>query len=548
MNSFNESKIFRKLKEHHSEISQLHMRDLFEADHNRFDKFSIKFNDLLFDYSKNIITENTIALLLELAEKVELKEKIKEMFNGSPINFTEKRAVLHVALRNKSDNHIKTEGWDVMPMINTVKAQMRKFVEEIHSGSWKGATGKSITDVVNIGIGGSDLGPRMVCEALKPYSKGKVNVHFVSNVDPSDLAEILSKLNAETTLFIIASKTFTTQETLTNAVSAKEWFLKKAATHESDIAKHFVALSTNELAVKDFGIDPRNMFVFWNWVGGRFSLWSAIGLSIALLIGMDGFNELLTGAYEMDNHFRETEFERNIPVLMGLLGIWYTNFFHTRSYAVIPYDNYLRRFPAFLQQLEMESNGKRTTETGDFVEYETSPVVWGTIGTDSQHSFFQLLHQGTQLIPADFLAPIQNSHPMGEHHDILLANFFAQTEALMKGKTKEEAALELSVQGLGENFAKMLLPHKVFPGNKPTNTFLYTQLTPKVLGSLIAAYEHKVFVQGIVWNINSFDQWGVELGKQLAKKILPELAWDDKPVMSHDASTNGLINHYKKMR
>ncbi len=544
----NESRAWKDLVIHQKEISKLNMRDLFNADVNRFDIFSIKFNDILFDYSKNLITHQTLPLLIELAKKAELNVWIDKMFEADKINFTENRAVLHTALRNKSNKPVKFEGWDVMPQIKAVKSQMKDFVETVHSGIWKGCTGKSITDIVNIGIGGSDLGPAMVVQALKPYKVPSINVHFVSNVDSTDISETLKKLNPETTLFVIASKTFTTQETMTNARTAKKWILTRIAHKETDLQKHFVALSTNEKACIEFGIDPKNMFAFWNWVGGRYSLWSAIGLSIALAIGWNNFDELLTGACEMDTHFRETPFERNIPVLMALLGIWYSNFFNASTYAIIPYDQYLSKFPDYLQQLDMESNGKKANRNCEFVNYSTGPVIWGTCGTNAQHSFFQLIHQGTQMIPADFLAPIIPHNPEGEHHDILLANFFAQTEALMKGKSIEEAKQELTSQGLTDEEAKKLLPHKVFTGNSPTNTIMYKKLTPNVLGNLIAMYEHKVFAQGIIWQLNSFDQWGVELGKQLAGKILTELRNENQKIYSHDPSTNGLINYYKSTR
>lgn len=539
--------IWEKLEIHKKSLENIHLRDLFSSDNERFNKYSIKFGEILFDYSKNIITGDTLPLLLKLADEADLSEWIDKMFTGEKINFTEGRAALHVALRNRANDAIKFEGWDVMPNVNAVLAQMKGFVESVQSGSWKGCTGKTITDVVNIGIGGSDLGPAMVCSALKPYAKPGISVHFVSNIDGSHITETLKLLNPETTIFIIASKTFTTQETLTNANTAKKWFLKSLAKRESDIARHFVAISTNQKACQDFGIDPQNMFGFWNWVGGRYSLWSAIGLSIAVYIGMDNFEDLLRGAYEMDTHFRETPFEKNIPVLMALLGIWYSNFFNAKTHAVIPYDQYLSLFPTYLQQLDMESNGKSISREGKQVNHSTGPVIWGTAGTNSQHSFFQLIHQGTQMIPVDFIAAAQSHNPIGNHHEMLLSNFFAQTEALMKGKTAQEAKDELLKSGLNSDEINKLLPHKVFPGNKPTNTFLYKKLTPNILGSLIAMYEHKVFVQGIIWKINSYDQWGVELGKQLAGKILPELT-DNKPVSSHDSSTNGLINYFKELR
>ncbi|PIO47432.1 MAG: glucose-6-phosphate isomerase [[Chlorobium] sp. 445] len=537
---------WKKLLAHYKKISKVHMRELFAKDRARFEKFSLQVGDILLDYSKNRITEETMNLLFALAKETKVKANIEKMFRGEKINTTENRAVLHIALRNRANRPIKVDGKDVMPEVNAVLAQMKSFCEAVRSGAWLGYTGKPITDVVNIGIGGSDLGPAMVCQALKPYSKRDLKMHFVSNVDGTHIAETLRELNAETTLFIIASKTFTTQETLTNAHTARRWFLERMH-HEIAIAKHFVALSTNSKEVEKFGIDLRNMFGFWDWVGGRYSLWSAIGLSIALSIGFENFEELLTGAFEMDEHFRTAPLERNMPVILALLGIWYNNFFGAESYAILPYDQYLSRFAAYFQQGDMESNGKRVTKSGDVVNYQTGQIVWGEPGTNGQHAFYQLIHQGTKLIPCDFLAPCQSHNPIGEHHAILLSNFFAQTEALMKGKTEEEARAELKAQGLKGAALKKLLPHKVFEGNKPTNSILFKKLTPRVLGSLIAMYEHKIFVQSIIWNINAFDQWGVELGKQLAKNILPELA-NNEPVHSHDSSTNGLINFYKAHR
>jgi glucose-6-phosphate isomerase len=468
------------------------------------------------------------------------------MFRGEKINFTENRAVLHVALRNRSNEPIIVDGEDVMPQVNGVLQKMRQFSDAVRNGQWRGYSGKPIGDVVNIGIGGSDLGPVMVTEALKPYGKPGLKVHFVSNIDGTHIAETLKNLNPETTLFIIASKTFTTQETITNANTAKEWFLK-TATDQTAVAKHFVALSTNTDAVAQFGIDTNNMFEFWDWVGGRYSLWSAIGLSIALYIGMDEFEALLNGAHAMDTHFRSTPLEKNLPVILGLLGIWYNNFFGAQSHAILPYDQYMHRFAAYFQQGDMESNGKRVNRNGEAVNYSTGPVIWGEPGTNGQHAFYQLIHQGTKLIPCDFIAPVISHNAIGEHHKILLSNFFAQTEALMKGKTKAEAEAELKASGLSGEPLQSLLPHKVFTGNKPTNSIFVKKITPHNLGALIALYEHKIFVQGIIWNINSFDQWGVELGKQLAKAILPELQ-DNKPINSHDSSTNGLINFYKQHR
>ncbi|MDW8020262.1 MAG: glucose-6-phosphate isomerase [Chloroherpetonaceae bacterium] len=537
---------WKALAAHYKKVSKLHLRDLFEKDPRRFEKFSLRVGDILLDYSKNRITEETMRLLIELAKATKVKANIEKMFRGEKINTTENRAALHIALRNRSNRPIEVDGKDVMPEVNAVLAQMKTFTEAVRKGEWRGYTGQPITDVVNIGIGGSDLGPAMVTAALKPYSKRDLNVHFVSNVDGTHIAETLRTLNAETTLFIIASKTFTTQETLTNAHTARRWFLERIG-QEAAIAKHFVALSTNAEAVRQFGIDTNNMFVFWDWVGGRYSLWSAIGLSIALSIGFENFEELLTGAFEMDEHFRTAPLDRNMPVILALLGIWYNNFFGAESYAILPYDQYLSRFAAYFQQGDMESNGKRVTKKGEVVDYQTGPIVWGEPGTNGQHAFYQLIHQGTKLIPCDFLAPCQTHNPIGNHHEILLSNFFAQTEALMRGKTEAEVEAELQAQGLKGAALKKLLPHKVFEGNRPTNSILFKKLTPRTLGSLIAMYEHKIFVQSIIWDINAFDQWGVELGKQLAKKILPELETKE-PVFSHDSSTNGLINFYKQMR
>ncbi|MBX9850196.1 MAG: glucose-6-phosphate isomerase [Cytophagaceae bacterium] len=536
---------WKKLNDHYQKISTAHLKDLFKNDPKRFDKYSIKLNNILLDYSKNRINDETMSLLLSLANESNLKKAIDAMFSGEKINNTEKRSVLHVALRNRKNSPIKVDGEDVMPKINEVLKKMKKFCDEVRSGSWKGYTGKAITDVVNIGIGGSDLGPYMVTEALKPYAQKGLNVHFVSNVDGTHIAETVKKVNPETTLFIIASKTFTTQETITNAESAKSWFLEKAK-DEKAVAKHFVALSTNAKEVSKFGIDTNNMFEFWDWVGGRYSLWSAIGLSIAVYIGFENFEKLLQGAHEMDNHFRDTPFEKNIPVILALLGIWYNNFFGAESHAILPYDQYMHRFAAYFQQGDMESNGKGVTKDGKKItEYQTGPIIWGEPGTNGQHAFYQLIHQGTKIIPCDFMAPVQSQNPIGDHHPKLLANFFAQTEALMKGKTAEEAKVELGKEGLKEKDLEDLLPHKVFEGNRPTNSIFFIKLTPEVLGSLIAMYEHKIYVQSVIWDVNAFDQWGVELGKQLAKKILAELN-DASEVTSHDASTNGLINFYKK--
>ncbi|MGA3245030.1 MAG: glucose-6-phosphate isomerase [Bacteroidota bacterium] len=546
MSTLTASSAWKALELHHKEMASVHMRELFAADPQRFSKFSMHWNDFLIDYSKNRISEKTMSLLFDLAREVRVKEWTEKMFTGERINSTEHRSVLHVALRNRSNTPILVDGTDVMPSVNKVLQHMREFSESVRNGLWTGYTGQPITDVVNIGIGGSDLGPVMVTEALKPYGHQRLSVHFVSNVDGTHIAETVKKLDPERTLFIIASKTFTTQETIVNAQSARKWFLDHAK-DSSAVAKHFVALSTNAKAVSAFGIDTKNMFEFWDWVGGRYSLWSAIGLSIALSIGMNNFEELLSGAHEMDVHFRNAPYEKNIPVILGLLGIWYNNFFGAESHAIIPYDQYLHRFAAYLQQGDMESNGKGVSRDGIRADYSTGPVIWGEPGTNGQHAFFQLIHQGTKLIPVDFIAPTQSQNPIGEHHPILLSNFFAQTEALMRGKTGDEARAELESSGMrGEELAS-LLPHKVFPGNRPTNSILFKKLTPRTLGSLIAMYEHKIFVQGVVWGVNSFDQWGVELGKQLAKAILPELAGEGQ-VSNHDSSTNGLIGFYKSNR
>uniref|UniRef100_A0A8C0YPB2 Glucose-6-phosphate isomerase n=1 Tax=Cyprinus carpio carpio TaxID=630221 RepID=A0A8C0YPB2_CYPCA len=544
---------YRKLEQwYKSSAGNLNMRQMFDADQDRFSKFSLQLTtddgDILLDYSKNLINEEVLRMLFDMARSVGVEAAREKMFAGEKINFTEGRAVLHTALRNRSNTPIMVDGKDVMPDVNGVLEQMKGFCHRVRSGEWKGFSGKAITDVVNIGIGGSDLGPLMVTEALKPYSKGGPNVWFVSNIDGTHMAKTLAQLNAETTLFIIASKTFTTQETITNAETAKEWFLR-AAKDTSAVAKHFVALSTNAPKVKDFGIDTNNMFEFWDWVGGRYSLWSAIGLSIALHIGFDSFEQLLAGAHWMDNHFRSAPLEQNAPVILALLGVWYVNFFQAETHALLPYDQYMHRFAAYFQQGDMESNGKYITKSGTRVNYHTGPIVWGEPGTNGQHAFYQLIHQGTRLIPADFLIPAQSQHPIRDnlHHKILMANFLAQTEALMRGKTPEEAKKELQGAGMSGDALEKLLPHKVFEGNKPSNSIIFKKLTPFVLGALVAMYEHKIFVQGVMWDINSYDQWGVELGKQLAKKIEPELQ-DDADVRSHDSSTNGLISFFKKNR
>ncbi|TAF73173.1 MAG: glucose-6-phosphate isomerase [Bacteroidetes bacterium] len=543
MTNLTQTNSWKALKAHAEKVKPLQMKDMFANDSKRFEKFSVQFNDILLDFSKNRISEETMTLLVNLAKEMHVGDWAGKMFTGEKINFTENRAVLHTALRNRSNTPVLFEGKDVMPDVNKVLAQMKDFCTKIHSGSWKGFSGKSITDVVNIGIGGSDLGPVMVTEALKPYKKN-IDVHFVSNVDGTHIAETLKKVNPETTIFIIASKTFTTQETLANAEFAKAWFLKSAI-DEKAVAKHFVALSTNAKSVSAFGIDTANMFEFWDWVGGRYSLWSAIGLSIALSIGFDNFEELLQGAHEMDNHFATADWDKNLPVILALLGIWYNNFFDAHSHALLPYDQYMHRFAAYFQQGDMESNGKFVTRDGKEVDYETGPIIWGEPGTNGQHAFYQLIHQGTKLIPCDFFIPAQTQNPLGEHHKILLSNFFAQTEALMKGKTTAEAKAELEKSGVSGAELEKILPHKVFKGNRPTNSIMFKKLTPKVLGSLLAMYEHKIFVQGMIWQVNPYDQWGVELGKQLAKVILPELEGATK-VTSHDSSTNGLMNWWKE--
>ncbi len=537
---------WQALGQHYAQVKDLHMRALFAQDPGRFERFSVQFKDILFDYSKNRVTDETMRLLLNLAEEAGLPTWIEAMFSGEKINNTEGRAVLHTALRNQSDTPVFVDGTDVMPEIRRVLSRMRRFSENVRSGEWRGFTGKPITDIVNIGIGGSDLGPKMVCAALKPYGKHGLRVHFVSNVDGTDIAETLKILNPETALFLIASKTFTTQETMTNAHSAREWFLARSG-DERHIARHFAAMSTNTQAVRAFGIDPENMFEFWDWVGGRYSLWSAIGLSIALFVGMDNFEALLRGAYEADQHFRGAPLNQNIPVLMALLGVWYNNFFGAQSHAILPYEQYLEHFPAYFQQGDMESNGKGVSRAGETLLYSTGPIIWGQPGTNGQHAFYQLIHQGTKLIPCDFLAGVESQNPLGSHHAILLSNFLAQTEALMKGRTPEEARAELSAQGYSGAELELLTRAKTFPGNRPTNSFLYQKLTPAALGALIALYEHKIFAQGIIWRVNSFDQMGVELGKQLAKAILPELD-GTQPVHTHDSSTNGLINAIKSRR
>jgi glucose-6-phosphate isomerase len=537
---------WKRLRNHHRVMKRTRMIDLFCKDPDRFARFSARFEDLLLDYSKNLVTEETMALLWDLADECRLQDAIAAMFSGAKINETENRAVLHVALRNRSNAPIVVDGADVMPEVNAVLRQMERFSNQLESGAWKGFTGKPATTLVNIGIGGSDLGPVMVTEALRPYWKHPIEARFVSNVDGTHIAETLKRADPETTVFLIASKTFTTQETMTNALTARKWFLD-AAKDPAHIKRHFVAISTNKPAVETFGIDPENMFRFWDWVGGRYSLWSAIGLSIAATIGFAHFRELLDGAHAMDTHFRTAPIAYNLPVTLALLGIWYNNFFQAETQAILPYDQYLHRFAAYFQQGDMESNGKRVDRNGTPIVYQTGPIVWGEPGTNGQHAFYQLIHQGTKLVPADFLAPALSHNPIGNHHAILLSNFFAQTEALMRGKSKTEVVAELRAAGMNAKEAQRIAPFRVFAGNRPTNSILFKKLTPRTLGSLIALYEHKIFVQGVIWNIFSFDQWGVELGKQLAKTILPELACEG-PVHSHDSSTNGLITAFKELR
>jgi glucose-6-phosphate isomerase len=540
-----ETSAWRRLEMQFLSLQATSMRELFVEDPDRFEKMHLIFEDILVDYSKNLITDETIKDLVALATEVELSDAINAMFNGEKINRTEGRSVLHIALRNRDNTPILVNGADVMPEVNKVLEQIKIFSEKVIQGRWKGFSGRPISDIVNIGIGGSDLGPYMVTEALKPYWQN-IRPHFVSNVDGTHIVETLKELDPETTLFVIASKTFTTQETMTNAESAREWFLEKTG-RKGQVAKHFVAVSTNEQEVVKFGIDPENMFVFWDWVGGRFSLWSSIGLSIACTIGFENFEKLLDGAHAMDKHFKTEPFEKNIPVILAMIGIWYNNFFGSASEALLPYDQYLHRFAAYFQQGNMESNGKSVDRNGKPVNYQTGPVIWGEPGTNGQHAFYQLIHQGTKLIPCDFIAPVTSQNAFSDHHEKLLSNFFAQTEALMKGKTKEEVEEELRVSGIDETAINWQTPFRVFEGNKPSNSILFNLLTPRTLGSLIALYEHKIFVQGVVWNIFSFDQWGVELGKVLAKKILPELRSSEK-ISSHDSSTNGLINYFKRLK
>ncbi len=538
-----QTQAWQALEAHFAANKETRLKDLFAQDPQRFDKFSLTYQgDILVDYSKNLITEETLKLLVDLAKETDLRSAIDAMFNGEKINMTEGRSVLHVALRNRSDRPIESDGKDVMPEVKAVLAKMKGFCEKIISGEWKGYTGKAIQHVVNIGIGGSDLGPVMITEALRPY-KNHLQMHFVSNVDGTHIAETLKKIDPETTLFLVASKTFTTQETMTNALTARDWFINIAG-DKAHVAKHFAALSTNGKAVAEFGIDTNNMFEFWDWVGGRYSSWSAIGMPIALSVGFENFEALLQGAFEMDMHFATASYEQNVPVLLALIGLWYNNFYGAESEAILPYDQYMHRFPAYFQQGNMESNGKYVDRNGKPVDYQTGPIIWGEPGTNGQHAFYQLIHQGTKLIPCDFLAPAISHNPIGDHHPKLLANFFAQTEALAFGKSKEEVEAEFLAAGKTLEQVKDLVPFKVFEGNRPTNSILFKSMTPKTLGALIAMYEHKIFVQGAIWNIFSFDQWGVELGKQLANKILPELG-NNEAVTSHDCSTNGLINTWK---
>jgi glucose-6-phosphate isomerase len=545
MSALTESPAWQALAAHHRATANVHMRDLFAQDPGRHDQFSLEVGDIFVDYSKHRISGDTMRLLFDLARQARVFESRDRMFSGEKVNGTEGRAVLHVALRNRSNGPIVVDGKDVMPEVNAVLAKMRAFTERVRSGAWKGHTGKRITDIVNIGIGGSDLGPVMASLALKPYWQPGLRAHFVSNVDGTHLAETLKEVSAEQTLFVVESKTFTTQETLMNARSARAWLVEKLG-GEAAVPKHFVAVSTATEEVKKFGIDPDNMFAFWDWVGGRYSLWSAIGLPIALVIGMDNFEEMLGGGHAMDEHFKSAPLEKNLPVILGMLGVWYMNFFGAQTHAILPYDQYMSRFAAYFQQGDMESNGKRVDRQGRFIEdYSTGPIVWGEPGTNGQHAFYQLIHQGTRIIPCDFIAPLETQNPIGKHHEVLLANYFAQTEALMRGKTPDEARAELVAQKLPAARVEELVPHKTFPGNRPTTSVMFPKLTPKTLGKLIAMYEHKIFVQGIVWDIYSFDQWGVELGKQLAKKIEPELEAKGL-VTSHDSSTNGLINRYKR--
>lgn len=547
MTSLQQSPAWQALQQHYAEVKGLHMRELFAQNPQRFEDFSLTFNDILFDYSKNRITKKTISLLCELATECDLAGWRDKLFNGEKINHTEGRAVLHTALRDRSGKAVLVDGADVAPKIQAMQARMREIANAVRSREWRGITGQPITDVVNIGVGGSDLGPVMAYEALRPYAIHDLKMHFVSNVDESHIADTLEVIKPETTLFIVVSKSFTTQDTLVNARTARRWLVNGSSNPNKVLQHHMLAVTEKQAAAEGFGIPTQNILPLWDWVGGRYSLWSAVGLSVAIAVGMDYFEEMLEGAYALDEHFRHAPCEENIPMLMALLGIWYNNFFNAHTYAVLPYDQYLHRLPPYLRQQDMESNGKRITRSGEVVDYATGPAIFGQLGISGQHAFYQLMHQGTQIIPADILAPINRHHDIPEHHRLLLANVFAQTEAFMRGKTQEEAEAELKAEGVDAETMACLLPYKVFPGNKPTNTILYSKLTPKTLGALIAMYEHKVFVQGVIWGINSFDQWGVELGKQLAKQIMPELE-SITEINSHDASTNGLINYYKLLR
>lgn len=548
MSQINQSPIWQSLKLHQKDIVSTSLREMFQQNPNRFNEFHIQYDDLLLDFSKHRISNETMSLLVKLAKETDVEGWRDRMFSGEKINSTEHRSVLHTALRYQGHKAIMSEGEDVMPKVRGVLQKMHRFTEEVRSGQWKGFTGKTITSIVNIGIGGSDLGPAMVCQALKPYGSKTITPYFVSNVDGADIAQALEKCDPETTLFVVASKTFTTQETMANAFSARDWFLKKAS-DSAHIKKHFIALSTNQHAVTQFGIDPENMFEFWDWVGGRYSLWSAIGLSIALYIGMDQFEELLKGGFEMDEHFKTAPIEKNIPMIMGLLGVWYINFFNLPTHAILAYDQGLSKLAPYLQQADMESNGKFINRDGEHIDFHTGPVLWGEVGTNGQHAFYQLLHQGTEIVPADFIMPIQSHYKIGkdgdEHHKILLSNFIAQTQSLMMGKNYDEARLEIEKQGFEGEDIESFIPQKTFEGNRPSSSILFKKLTPKTLGRLIAMYEHKIFTQGIIWGINSFDQWGVEYGKQIAKKVLPTLS-DKKTIDTFDSSTNHLINFIKK--
>lgn len=546
MSALTESKSWLALTKHYTEIKHIHMRDMFDGDPNRFDKYSLELNDILYDFSKNRIDDETLTLLLQMASEVDLPGWIDKMFKGEPINHTENRAVLHMALREQGSKPILVDGQDILPEIKQERERVKKLAEKIRTRQWRGATNQAITDIVNIGIGGSHLGPMMVTEALRPHCLHDLNIHFVSNIDENHINDTLEYLNPETTFFIIASKTFTTQDTMVNAETARQWYINKLGNDEY-LDRHFSAVTSNITLAKKFGIAEENIFKMWDWVGGRYSLWSAIGLSIVIMIGSEQFDELLAGAYEVDQHFKHSPLDKNIPVIMALLGVWYNNFFDAQSMAVLPYDQHLHRFPAYLQQADMESNGKYVDRQGSNVDYTTGPVIFGEIGIAGQHAFFQLLHQGTKLVPADILAPIFSFRCIARHHRALMSNVFAQTEALMRGKTESQASEELKAEGMNDEAIKKLLPYKVFPGNRPTSSLLFDTLDPKTLGSIIALYEHKIFVQGVIWNVNSFDQWGVELGKQLATSILPELS-DAENINTHDSSTNGLINHYKHRR